>query len=288
MKKIIKCFSFVIISLLFVFLTSNTNVDAAYNRDSNKLSVAVSKESVEISVAYQRGLDTTYPEYYWCKISEGEDASKVINDATCNPEGNAVNYVNASGNANVNFISVADSNSADANLTRYKFTIAKENDHVLNTLAERTNGNENNVTKYVLLVRADFCTVRYVDGETYSGCKSVDDTKWARLEVDLMELKNNSKLGSTETPDEEINEMMDKIKDIVYNVVLPVIWGVLGLFMVVKGSLLGVQIVKAADEPQVRQEKIGSLKWLVIGCAIAFAASGVVAVVFGFFSGAFK
>ena len=288
MKKIIKCFSFVIISLLFVFFVSNTKVDAAYNRDSNKLAVAVSKDKVEISVAYQRGLDTTYPEYYWCKINEGEDASKVTSDTTCNREGQPINYVNASGNANVNFISVADSNSADANITRYKFTIAKENDHVLDTLSERTNGNENNVTKYVLLVRADFCTVRYVDGETYSGCKSVDETKWARLDVDLMQLKNNSQLGSTDTADEGINEMMDKIEDIVYNIVLPIIWGVLGLFLVVKGALLGVQIVKAADEPQVRQEKIGSLKWLVIGCAIAFAASGVVAVIFGFFSGAFK
>ena len=39
---------------------------------------------------------------------------------------------------------------------------------------------------------------------------------------------------------------------------------------IVKGALLGVQIVKAADEPQVRQEKIGSLKWLVIGCCLGF------------------
>ena len=60
------------------------------------------------------------------------------------------------------------------------------------------------------------------------------------------------------------------IEGIVDNTVIPILYAVLGLFLVVKGALLGMQIVKSADEPQVRQEKISSLKWLVIGCAIAF------------------
>ena len=70
-----------------------------------------------------------------------------------------------------------------------------------------------------------------------------------------------------------ISDALETVKGIVNNVVLPIIYAVLGLFLVVKGALLGVQIVKAADEPQVRQEKIGSLKWLVIGIAIAFAVT---------------
>ena len=56
------------------------------------------------------------------------------------------------------------------------------------------------------------------------------------------------------------------------------------MFLVVKGALLGVQIVKAADEPQVRQEKIGSLKWLIIGVAIAYAVTAVANIVLNTFS----
>ena len=68
----------------------------------------------------------------------------------------------------------------------------------------------------------------------------------------------------------EVNEALQKVVDLVHGPVLDVIMIVLGLFLVVKGAILGVQIVKAADEPQVRQEKIGSLKWLIIGIAVAY------------------
>ena len=81
--------------------------------------------------------------------------------------------------------------------------------------------------------------------------------------------------------------MMDKVSDIVMSIVMPVLYAVIGVFLVVKGAILGFQIVKAADEPQVRQEKIGALKWLVIGVAIAYAATGLVHVVTGVISGAF-
>ena len=65
---------------------------------------------------------------------------------------------------------------------------------------------------------------------------------------------------------------MAKLGDMV-QLILNIIYIVLGLFLIVKGALLGMQIVKAADEPQVRQEKIGSLKWLVIGVLIAYAVT---------------
>lgn len=67
----------------------------------------------------------------------------------------------------------------------------------------------------------------------------------------------------------EVMEMVQSIGQ----TILTCIYIVLGIFLVVKGALLGMQIVKAADEPQVRQEKIGSLKWLVIGIAIAYGVA---------------
>ena len=94
-------------------------------------------------------------------------------------------------------------------------------------------------------------------------------------------------LNST-VPGGEGNETTSKIYDILHNVVdgtlMPIIYIVLGLFLVVKGAILGMQIVKAADEPQVRQEKIGALKWLVIGVAIAYGVTVAADIVIGYFA----
>ena len=76
--------------------------------------------------------------------------------------------------------------------------------------------------------------------------------------------------------DKGIKTVVQQITDITYNIVLPVIWALLGVILIVKASIVGAQIVKSADEPQVRQEKIGSLKWFVIGIAIAYGATGVI------------
>ena len=71
-----------------------------------------------------------------------------------------------------------------------------------------------------------------------------------------------------------VGQIGDKIADIA-NLIVKIIYVVLAAFLIVKGAILGMQIVKAADEPQVRQEKIGSLKWLVIGVAIAYGVSAI-------------
>ena len=78
--------------------------------------------------------------------------------------------------------------------------------------------------------------------------------------------------GTDTLTDSGLNEAMAKVQEIV-GTITTIIYFALGLFLVVKGALIGMQIVKAADEPQVRQEKIGSLKWLVIGVAIAYAVT---------------
>ena len=96
----------------------------------------------------------------------------------------------------------------------------------------------------------------------------------------------NFLMESSATLDESLAGAMAKIEGIV-DTILIIIYIVLGLFLVVKGALIGMQIVKAADEPQVRQEKISSLKWLVIGVAIAYAVTFAADLLVGYFSKAF-
>lgn len=73
-----------------------------------------------------------------------------------------------------------------------------------------------------------------------------------------------------------------EVLESVSGTILTLIYIVLGIFLVVKGALIGMQIVKAADEPQVRQEKISSLKWLVIGVVIAYAVTFAADIVIGY------
>lgn len=84
----------------------------------------------------------------------------------------------------------------------------------------------------------------------------------------------------------DVQAAINAVTEIVQTLLI-VIYVVLGLFLVIKGALLGMQIVKAADEPQVRQEKIGSLKWLVIGVAIAYGVTFAANLLVNYFKGAF-
>ena len=87
--------------------------------------------------------------------------------------------------------------------------------------------------------------------------------------------------GTSDISDTDLKNAMANISKLVTGTIMPIIYVVLGIFLIVKGALLGVQIVKAADEPQVRQEKINSLKWLVIGIAIAYGVAAAAHIVMG-------
>lgn len=87
--------------------------------------------------------------------------------------------------------------------------------------------------------------------------------------------------------DKRLSKLMDDVVEIVNTMVIPVIYIITSLFLVIKGAILGFQIVKSADQPETRREKIHALKWLVIGVAITYAATSVVGLVSGFFKDAF-
>lgn len=60
-----------------------------------------------------------------------------------------------------------------------------------------------------------------------------------------------------------------EVERIVYETVIPALLAVLGVCAVVTSTVLGYKIVKSADDPGERQEKIKSLRNILIGLAVA-------------------
>ena len=288
MKKIYRYFSLIIISAILLLFFSNNSASAMYDRDKNQVSVSVSKDSISITVKYQRGFDKDTAMYVWCRVEPGATPPEESCVKDEFPKYADNNYVSASGKDSLSFIPEGDASHVDYNTTTHTFTVSKDDDPILSKIGELTDGTQPSVT-YVVFVVANFCAVRGVAGEDVTGsCTYFDDPKIVKVDVNLSDLKNDGRVDIGDISDSGLQSMMEKISDIVYTIVMPIIWAILGLFLVVKGTILGVQIVKSADEPQIRQEKIGSLKWLVIGVAIAALAAGVVQVLTGFFGGALK
>lgn len=293
MKRFIKYFSIVLFSAFFMFLVASDPASAAYDRSKNNTWVSVTKSEVKITVQYQRGFVEDFATYSWWEVNPitGELTTAIsVDGGVTNYE---VNYVSAGGDPNLSYIALGDSAHADNNLTTYTFTIPvysadfPNGDKVLGRLSEYTSSE-----KIAIVVNTYFCAVRSENnGEIMQACQYSDNNhpgKKTTVVIDVRDVIDGSGFGNTDIEDADIEGLMTKIEKIVNNTIMPILWVVLGLFLIVKGTLIGVQIVKAADEPQVRQEKVGSLKWLVIGVAIAYASTFVVKIVLGYFEKAFK
>ena len=287
MKRIIKVFSIVLFSALLMILFNSKQTSAIYDESKNTISVSVTAESVKVTVKYQRGIDVGTAKYYWCYLGTTPEET-ITNPEQCSGDviDLTLNYIQNSEYGSLNFTSESPADTADNNLTTYTFTISKEVDPVLKQMSELIEKGEKN---YKVFAQANFCARRNIGADDSVGsCAYYDDIKYATKVVDLVNIDQDHDLNfSGDIGDSGLAKVMDDIAGIVKGTVLPVIWVVLGLFLIVKGAILGVQIVKAADEPQVRQEKIGSLKWLVIGVAIAYGSTGIVTVVMNFFDGTF-
>jgi len=287
MKKVIKYCSLVLFSAFFMFLLASNPVDAVYDRSKNNASVSVSKNQVKITVQYQRGFSVEYATYQWCVLNTVGECGSYLGDP--------INYVDVGGDSSLSYIALGDASHADKNLTTYTFVVPKydndnpNGDRILANLSEHDyNADANDIA---VVANVYYCAVRNQINDEYTSCSYYDNehpNRQIKVDIDAREVINDRDYASKDIDNEGIKNAMSKIEDIVNNTVMPIIWIVLGLFLVVKGALLGVQIVKAADEPQVRQEKVGSLKWLVIGVAIAYASTFVVRVVVSYFEKAFN
>lgn len=283
MKKVIKYFFIFLFSAFIMLLVSNNEVSANYDPSKNYTTISVTNDGVTITVHYQRGFenvastgsDPNTATYMWCKSNQNYDKSQRCNDGT------VVKFVEKSGgNTLVDYnIAKGSSDYVDSNVTTVTYFVPKDKDPFLSKLRNTVSSAGDDVY-YTIFVTTYFCQYRNSNGQdSYSSCKIWDvdngsDRYITKLNINIYNLLANTNYDNIE--DKGIKTVIQQITDITYNIVLPVIWALLGVLLVVKGSIVGAQIVKSADEPQVRQEKIGSLKWFVIGIAIAYGATGVI------------
>ena len=145
------------------------------------------------------------------------------------------------------------------------------------------NANLPNDVEYRVRVEVYFGTSNF-----YSGAESVEGSFTVGA-VQIADTKENYINGESSNGigDSRISKLMKKVGKVVNTLILPIVYSVTGLVLVVKGALLGIQIVKNADDPSIRKEKLGSLKWLIIGVAVTFLAATAVGAVSGFFKNAF-
>lgn len=288
MKKIIKYFTIFFASALFMLILSSNKASAAqgtFDTSKNNVSLSVYTDGIEnnlylkVTIKATRGFGSNTAQYLVCKLPEGVTTYDHTNAGTTCPGALWATYL-VSGDMST-FNTKENGALADANPITRVYTVDTGIDI---SSVDRT-------ANYVIFVRTTFCSVRVLNAEGYydgGGCLywhvPDENSKFASVMFKGSDVRDTD---ITDIEDEELQSMMDKVSDIVMSIVMPVLYAVIGVFLVVKGSILGFQIVKAADEPQVRQEKIGALKWLVIGVAIAYAATGLVHVVTGAISGAF-
>ena len=88
-------------------------------------------------------------------------------------------------------------------------------------------------------------------------------------------------LGDTVKGEEDAQSFLQTLlDDYVYGETVQAILGIaLVLFLIVKGVMVGMKIVKAADDTSARKEAIDSLKYMIIGVAIVailYYGSGVI------------
>lgn len=272
MKKVLRFFSLLLISTFIMALFTAKQASAIYDSSKNGVNVFVGtvtdgetkKLNLQIIIDYQRGYDATAAALGYKICEKKTDDSLLTYETYCESS-----FVGIGAE-----VSEKDANAADQYPTSRTYNLKQEGYTIDSSHRE---------DQYVVFVRVAFCSFR---NEDKTACQYYsEDVGYARREFKVGDILSTN---INDIENDELESVMEKITGLVYGTIMPIIYIVLTLFLIIKGAILGVQIVKAADEPQLRQEKIGSLKWLIIGCGIAYAASALVSVLTGFFSGAFN
>ena len=296
MKKFIRCFSLLLISAFIMSIFISKPVSANYDNSKNYVKITVGKKNAKVKlgvlITYQRGIEKSTAMYKVCYANDKD----VITPEDCGSDYYKVDNSDENGWAPVitsgldsDYIVKELAGEADKNPTSKYFSV---DTGIPATSADRDNN-------FVVFVQTYFCAVRQASDAGYTSCQYWHDStgdpnkQFTSYSFKVQQAIDNDididvRPDYKTIGDEDLREMIATIGDIVERIVLPIIYVVLGIFFVIKGTITGVQIVKASDEPQIRQEKISSLKWLVIGVAIAYAASFTVGIITKILKNAFS
>lgn len=241
-----------IAAFLFASVFECNQVDALYyNANDNKLlSYDVSRKNnkLSLSVQYQNGIVglTTYI----CdkNVATAENCKNksitVYNDPNISDENPIIN-----GGSQVQIYNPTYNSHTDGKpLSSYNDAIDSEG---------------KSMSTYRIAVYAKFCIVASVSGDT---CYN-SETQYRSIAFETFDLDHAL------TTSGQVNETLAQVLNLVNNIFIPILWLALGVFLIVKGIMLSMDIVKSADEPDVRKKKVGGLVWLIIGVFIGYAVT---------------
>lgn len=266
---------FLMATFLFVALFSFQKVGAIYNPELNKVrsyNVDRSANTLSIEVEYQYGI--TDLQIYICDVSStgsaiNEYSGCVNSDYLTNFIDGDLKFTVEEGVATRFLI-----NKSDSPVAYGKTYNTPSNGLAINLYSGKYDELGKLNTQYTIAVKARFCSVRTVDK---TGCFA-----W-NSETPLVIFSEQFNLQMGVTSSSEINGTIGEMLGIVNTVVLPILWIVLGLLLIIRGIMLGIDIVKSADEPEVRKKKVSGLIWLFIGIFVAYVITIVASVVMTMF-----
>jgi len=255
-SKKIASITIIFTSFIFALLLSCQNVKAQfYNASANRViesSIFVSREKnkLEIAFQYQNGIKDI--SVYICENS---------NQTRC-----------ASNPLTLFFDDSVEINRGDDS-AKYEATYSvPTKGKALSQYADKITSSGKSDNKYYLFVKATFCVLRDENKtkceywDVYESGAQQNQGKYTSASLEF-------EMESGYTGSAQLNTTIGKILYIVNTIVIPVLWVALGVLLVVRGIILGIDIVKSADEPDVRKSKINGLIWLFVGVAIGFAAT---------------
>ena len=143
----------------------------------------------------------------------------------------------------------------------------------LNTYKDSVDTNGQETNNYKILIKAKFCVLR---DQQKSDC-----LVWE--ESDRIIKEELTTLATGITGDEGLNSSIVDILTVINNVVIPILWALLLILLLVRGILLGMEIVKASDDSELRKRKVSGLVWLFIGVFAAYAVTIIASIVMSMF-----
>ena len=256
-KIMSRIFSFLAISFIIGMFLPCQKVGAIYKESENKvvsdqIEIDKSKDKISFSIQYQYGVYGMAA--YVCTTTTAtmnciNSAITKFEDQTNKDQDNPI--MNYSSSQEVQVLKLEYTHTEGTPLYAYR-------DNVTST------GDIENL--YKVVVTAKFCKMRKSDNTACQNWESGNNPR-----VILEKEVNITSAGITESG--EINDTLANVLNIVNNIFIPVLWLGLGILLIVRGIMLGIGIVKSADEPEVRKKKVSGIIWLFIGVAVGYVVT---------------